>query len=202
MRFPFDLALLVICCLALPSCVVAQRKIAGTESRLKVETWLHGQKGDLEQSLAPVSLKIPIVDFVKIPSAFGKPSWRTASGGRYIMGYFGNTKTPVGTSYSLSVFGCERPAPVLDEAYSVMEPGLPGDLDESPRTWATVQVPALGRTLRYQFTNMAFGDINDTWQTEPFTVTTPDGKTGSYQASIECENAEVAALMFSKLRVR
>ena len=118
------------------------------------------------------------------------------------MAYFGNAKTLVGTSYSLSVLGCEKPAPVLDQACSVMEPGLPGKSDESPRTWATVQVPALGRTLRHQFTNMAFGDANDTWQTELFTIASADGKTGSYQASIECENTEVSALMFSKLQVR
>ena len=108
-------------------------------------------------------MKTPIVDFAKIPTAFGKPFWRTGSGGQYIMAYFGNAKTLVGTSCSWSVFGCEKPAPVLDQACSVMEPGLPSKSDESPRTWATVQVPALGRTLRYQFTNMAFGDANDIW---------------------------------------
>jgi hypothetical protein len=156
----------------------------------------------MEASKKPVSLKIPLVDFGDMPAAFGKPKWSTAPGGQYQVGYYEDTKTPAGECYSLSVFDCEKPAPVLVDACSVLEPAGPGELGEYPRTWAGVEVPGLKRSLRYQFTTMAFGDTNDTWETEPFTVTTPDGKTGSYQATAECENAEVAARLFSKLRVR
>lgn len=194
--------LIATSCLLFSACAVSDPKVAGTDSRLKVKEWTGDQYQGLEDSGEAASLKIPLVDFGKMPAAFGKPSWRTAPGGQYVLGYFENAKTPVGESYSLSVFGCAKPAPVLVEACSVLEPGQPGKLDESPRTWSTVQVPGLNRSLRYQFTTMAFGDTDDTWETEPFNVTTPDGKTGSYQATIECENAEVAAKMFSKLRVR
>jgi hypothetical protein len=189
-------------CLLVSACAVSNPKIAGSDSRLKVKEWTGDQFQDMEDSSEPASLKIPLVDFGKMPAAFGKPSWRTSPRGPYVLGYFENAKTPAGESYSLSVFGCVKPAPVLVDACSVLEPGQPGKLDESRRTWSTVQVPGLNRSLRYQFTTMSFGDTDDTWETEPFTVTTPDGKTGSYQAIIECENAEVAARMFSKLQVR
>lgn len=189
-------------CLLVSACTVSNPKPVGSDSRLKVEEWTGDQFKNLEDSSAPPALNIPLVDFGKMSAAFGKPSWRTSPDGQYIISYFDNAKTPVGLSYSLSVFGCAKPAPMLVDACSVIEPGLPGKTDESPRTWSTVQVPGLNRSLRYQFTTMAFGDSDDTWETEPFTVTTPDGKTGSYQATIECENAAVAASMFAKLRVR
>ncbi len=189
-------------CLLVSACAVSKPKVTGSDSRVKVEQWIGDQRRDLEESREPISSKIPLVDFGNMPAAFGKPKWRTAPGGQYRVGHYENTKTPAGECYGLSVFGCEKPAPILGDACSVLEPGLPGKLDESPRTWAGVEVLGLKRGLRYQFTTMAFGDTNDTWETEPFTVTTPDGKTGSYQATAECENAEVAGRLFSKLRVR
>jgi hypothetical protein len=191
-----------ISCLLLSACAVSKPKVAGSDSRLKVEQWIGDQRRDLQESREPTSSKIPLVDFAKMPAAFGKPKWSTSPGGSYEVGYYQDTKTPAGESYSLSVFGCEKPAPVLVDACSVLEPAGPGELGEYPRTWSTIQVPGLNRSLRYQFSTMAFGDTNDTWETEPFTITTPDGKTGSYQASVECENAEVAARLFSKLRVQ
>jgi hypothetical protein len=194
--------LTAISCLLVSACAVSKPKVAGSDSRVKVEQWIGSQNAGMQASKKPVSLKIPIVDFGDMPAAFGKPKWSTAPGGQYEVGYDENVKTPAGECYSISVFGCEKPAPVLGDACSVFEPGLPGKLDESPRSWAGVEVPGLNRNLRYQLTTAAFGDSNDTWQTEPFTVTTPDGKTGSYQATAECENAKVAATLFSKLRVR
>jgi hypothetical protein len=194
--------LTAVSCLLVSACAVSKPKVAGSDSRVKVEQWIGSQNNGMEASKKPVSLKIPLVDFGDMPAAFGKPKWSTAPGGQYQVGYYEDTKTPAGDCYSLSVFGCEKPAPVLGDACSVLEPGLPGKLDESPRTWAGVEVPGLKRSLRYQFTTAAFGDTNDTWETEPFTVTTPDGKTGSYQATAECENAQVAGTLFSKLRVR
>ncbi len=194
--------LIATTCLLVSACAVSKLKVTGSDSRVKVVQWIGSQRAELEDSKMPASLKIPAVDFGGMPSAFGKPKWSTAPGGQYEVGYFEDTKTSAGECYSLAVFGCAKPAPVLVDACSVLEPGLPGKTDESPRTWSTVQVPGLDRSLRYQFTTAAFGDINDSWETEPFTVTTSDGKSGSYQATIECENAEVAAKMFSKLRVR
>ena len=192
----------VISCLLVTACAVSKPKVTGSDSRVKVEQWIGSQRAGMETSRIPASLRIPLVDFGGMPATFGKPKWSVAPGGQYKVGYYESTKTPAGDCYSLSVFGCSKPAPILVEASSVQEPGLPGKTDESPRSWSTVQVPGLKRNLRYQFTTSAFGDSDDTWQTEPFAVTTPDGKTGSYQATIECENAEVAARMFSKLRVR
>lgn len=75
-------------------------------------------------------------------------------------------------------------------------------MDETPRKWFTVEVPGLKRTLRYYFATMAFGDTDDVWETEPFSVMGPDGTTGFYQARVECHGDQVAQAMFSKLRVR
>lgn len=191
-----------VSCLLVSGCAASKPKVAGSDSRVKVGQWIGDQRRDLAESRGPTPSKIPLVDFAKMPTAFGKPKWNTSPDGSYEVGYYQDTKTPAGECYGLSVFGCEKPAPLLDDACSVLEPGMPGKLDESARTWSTIEVPGLNRSLRYQFTTAAFGDTNDSWETEPFTVTTPDGKTGSYQATAECENAEVAARLFSKLRVR
>jgi hypothetical protein len=122
--------------------------------------------------------------------------------GQYQVSHDRTTRLGQGECYGLSVFGTTAPGPELNEAPSVLEPGLPGKLDESPRTWSTVQVPGLNRDLRYHFGAAAFGDIQSSWKSEPFTVATPDGRTGFYQATVECEDEAVAAAMFSRLTVR
>jgi hypothetical protein len=198
-RFPFAIGL---SCLLLSGCGVSKPKAPGAESRVKVEQWLKPERNGLEEVKNSDSVQIPLVEFGGLSRSFGQPKWSTGPHGQYQSSHGNEVKLPEGECYGLYVFGTPAPAPVLNEAPSVLEPGRPGELDESPRTWSTVQVPGLNRSLRYHFATSAFGDTDNTWESEPFTVTTPDGKTGSYQATVECETADVAKTMFSKLRVR
>lgn len=198
-RYPFAIAL---CGLLLAGCGASAPKTPGAESRVKVEQWLKPERNGLEEVENSDSVQIPLVEFGRLSSAFGKSKWSAGPHGQYQSSHGNTVKLPEGECYGLYVFGTPAPAPLLNEAPSVLEPGRPGELDESPRTWSAVQAPGLNRSLRYHFATSAFGDTDNTWESEPFTVTTPDGKTGSYQATVECETADVAKKMFSKLRVR
>jgi hypothetical protein len=45
------------------------------------------------------------------------------------------------------------------------------------------------------------GDVNDTWESEPFSCTDENGRTGFYQVSVEAmEETEVKALL-ARLRL-
>ena len=188
--------------LLLASCGVTTPKVAGSDSRVKLEQWLKSEQEGIEETDKLIDLQIPLVDFGKLPPAFGKQHWSAGTKGQYLTGYGKTAKIAGGECYQVTVFGTPATAPVLVDAPSVLEPGRPGEMDESPRKWFTVEAPGLKRSIRYSFSTMAFGDTNDMWESEPFTITTPDGKTGSYQVSIECETAAVAEAMFAKLRIK
>jgi hypothetical protein len=189
-------------CLILSSCGVGTSKIAGSDSRIRLEQWLKSERDGIEETDKPVTLQIPLVDLGKLPAAFGKQRWSAGTRGQYSTSYGGTARIAGGECYHVSVFGTPAAAPILGDAPSVFEPGLPGKLDESPRKWSTVHVPALNRTIRYSLGNTAFGDTSDTWQTESFTITGPDGRSGSYLARVEADSAEVAQAMFSKVRMK
>ena len=184
------------------SCGVTTPKVAGSDSRVKLEEWRTSQQNGIEETDKLIGLKIPLVDFGKLPAAFGKQRWSAGTGGQYSTSYGKIAKIAGGECYQASIFGTPIAAPVLVDAPSVLEPGLPGEMDENPRKWFTVEVPGLKRTLRYYFATMAFGDTDDVWETEPFSVTGPNGTTGYYQARVECHGDRVAQAMFAKLRVR
>ncbi|MES2439161.1 MAG: hypothetical protein V4584_08835 [Verrucomicrobiota bacterium] len=188
--------------LFLASCGVTTPKVAGADSRVKLEQWLKAERVGIEETDKLIGLQIPLVDFGKLPATFGKQRWSAGTRGQYSTSYDKTAKIAGGECYHVSLFGTPAAAPVLVDAPSVLEPGRPGEMDESPRKWSSVHVPGLNRSIRYYFSTMAFGDTDDTWETEPFTITGPDGKTGSYQARIECETSGVAEAMFAKLRVR
>lgn len=192
---------LVLAGLLVSACGVSTPATPGSDSRAKVEQWLEREHSGLTESGKPSNLQIPLVEFGGLSAAFGKATWSSGPRGQYEVSHDETTRLAQGECYGLSVFGTAAPGPVLKEAPSALEPGRPGELDESPRTWSTVQVRGLNRSLRYHLGASAFGDANSTWKSEPFTVVTPDGRTGSYQATVECENAAVAAAMFSKLTV-
>ncbi len=184
------------------SCGVTHPKSAGSDSRVKLEQWRLAAREGMEETDKLVGLKIPLVDFGKLPAAFGKPHWSAGPRGQYRSSYGEIAKIADGECYQVSILGTPAAAPVLVDAPSVLEPGLPGEMDENPRKWFTVDVPGLNRTLRYYFATMAFGDTDDTWETEPFSVTSPDGVTGFYQARLEGHGDKVAEAMFAKLRVK
>ena len=188
--------------LFLASCGLTTPKVAGSDSRVKLEEWRQSAQNGIEETDKLIDLQIPLVDYGKLPAAFGKQRWSAGMKGQYRTSYGETAKIAGGECYSVGLLGTPTPAPVLVDAPSVLEPGLPGEMDESPRKWASVEVQGLKRTLRYYFATMAFGDSDDTWMSEPFSVTGLNGKTGSYQARVECSDSKVAEAMFSKLRVR
>jgi hypothetical protein len=188
-------------CLLINACGPSASKTPGSASRVQVEEWFKGCEG-IEESKAPKSLPIPLVEFGGLPASFNRTKWWTGSRGQYRVARFPENSKPEDDCEGLVVIGVPGPAPVIGDAPTVLEPGLPGELDESKRTWLLVEVPGLKRSLRYHFGALAFGDMPSSWKTEPFTITTPDGKTGSYQAIVESENEAVAEKMFSKLRIQ
>ena len=192
---------IAITILLISGCTVPGGRTSGTTSRLQVEQWLKASE-DIEESKAPKNSPIPLVEFGGLPSAYNQTAWWTGSKGQYRVSRFRKNSGPDDECEGLIVIGAPGPAPVIQDAPTVLEPGLPGETDEVKRTWFLVEIPGLKRSLRYHFGAMAFGDMPSSWQTEPFTITTPDGKTGSYQATVECEDKAVAEKMFSKLRVR
>ena len=190
-----------VSCLVLSACGVTKPKVAGADSRIQMEQWHKTGRGDTAETDKLIGLQIPLVDFGTLPASFGRTGWSAGRQGQYSCGYHKTARIAGGECYHVSVFGTPTPAPVLTDAPSVLEPGRPGEMDESPRKWSTVEVPGLKRSLRYYFATSAFGDVDDVWESEPFSVTGPDGKTGYYQARVECNDAKVAEAMFSKLRV-
>ncbi|MES2660346.1 MAG: hypothetical protein V4689_17110 [Verrucomicrobiota bacterium] len=191
-----------ISCMILSACGVSKPKVAGADSRVKLEQWNKAGRDGIEETDKLIGLQIPLVDFGPLPASFGKQRWSAGLKGQYSTSYGKTARIAGGECYHVSIFGTPSPAPVLVDAPSVLEPGRPGEMDETPRKWSTVEVPGLTRTLRYYFATMAFGDVDDVWETEPFSITGPDGKTGYYQARIECNDAKIAETMFSKLQVR
>lgn len=184
------------------SCGVTAPKPAGSDSRVKLEQWRKSAQDGIEETDKLIALQIPLVDFGQLPAAFGKQRWSAGTGGRYSTSYGKSAGIAGGECHHVSIFGTPAAAPVLVDAPSVLEPGRPGEMDETPRKWFTVEVPGLKRTLRYYFATMAFGDTDDVWETEPFSVTGADGITGFYQARVECHGDQVARAMFAKLRAR
>lgn len=187
--------------LLLAACSVAPSKVPGSDSRVKVEQWTKlAEQGNVE-SKKPAAFSIPELSISNAGSS-RKSEWRTGPEGRYQVDYWKFPKITGGQIHSVRILASPSPAPVLDDAPSVFAPWKDATTIEEKRKWEQVEVPGLKRNLRYYLQDYAFGDGNTAWKSEVFTVTAPDGSQGSYQVTVECDEAYYAKAQFAKLRLR
>ena len=187
--------------LLLAACSVAPSKVPGSASRVKVEQWTKLADQGTVDSKKPTAFPVPEL-LVSNAREARKSEWMTGPEGRYRVGFWRFPGTGMGQIHSVRILASPTPAPVLDDAPSVFAPSGPGTSGEEKRAWYTVEVPGLNRSLRYYLQDFAFGDCNTSWNSEIFTITAPDGRQGSYQVNVECEDADGAKAQFAKLRLR
>lgn len=150
----------------------------------------------------PQASKIPLVDFGKLPTKFGKAQWKSSPRGNYELSYPNEAGLAGDVIDGFNLIASPEPIGPLQQAPSMVLPMPDGKSHESAVQWRSVHVPALKRDLRYYPTGFAMGDTNDTWETEPFSCSDQTGRTGFYQVSIEAlEETEVIALL-SRLHLR
>jgi hypothetical protein len=150
-------------------------------------------------SKKPAVFSVPEL-FVSNARDARKSEWMSGPEGRYRVDYWNFPKITAGEIHSVGIIASPLPAPVLDDAPSVFAPWKEATMIEEKRKWEQVEVPGLKRNLRYYLQDFAFGDGNTAWKSEVFTAAAPDGRQGSYQVTVECEEAYYARAQFAKLR--
>lgn len=175
---------------------------SGENSRTQLHAWSEKAGVGLVESSAPQQSVIPLVDFGNLPSKFGKPSWKTGPNGNYELTYPNEAGLAGGVIDGFSLIGSPEAIAPLTQAPAMLLPLPDGKSKEIAVDWRSVEVPGLNREIRFYQTGHAMGDMNDTWESEPFSRTDAAGRTGFYQASVETlEESEVKALL-SRLRSR
>ena len=187
--------------LALVSCSMVAPEVPGSDSRVKAERWAKQAEEGIAESKMPTRFGIPALVITNAGPG-RKVLWKTGPGGRYEVDWWDFPKVDMGEIHNVSILASPTPAPVMVEAPSVICPAPAGMSGEEKRTWQQVEVPGLKRTLRYYLVDFAFGDTNTTWKSEIFEITAPDGRRGSYQVTVECDEAYYAKAQFAKLRLR
>lgn len=191
----------VVSSLLLVACSVGTTKVPGSASRVKAEEWKKiAQRGNVE-SAKPTTFSIPELA-ISNPKTSYKSSWMTGPEGRYQVNYWKFPETSTGKIHNVRIIASPTPAPVLDDAPSCFVPWKNASMLEVQREWEQVEVPGIHRSLRYYLQDFAFGDTNTTWNSEIFPITTPDGRQGSYQVTVECDEAYYAKAQFAKIRLR
>ncbi len=200
MKFP-----LVLLCVSMPffqnGCATktVAPQVKGTGSRELVEAWETEAMAGLDEADSPASAEVPIVMFKNPGKGFSKVSWSVGPAGNYrAMQWKGSS----GEKMSLRVDGTSGKGPELIDAPSVFTPAAPGESGEEPREWKTVHVPGLKRDLRYHLLDFSFGDTNEQWVSEIFTIISADGSVSSYQATVEVTDAVQVPGLFSKLGLK
>ena len=168
----------------------------GGDSRARVRAWAERAGAGLVETSGPVPLAIPRVDFGKLPAKFGKACWKAGPQGNYELSYPNEAGLAGGVIDGFSLIGSPEPIAPLKEAPAMVLPMPDGKSRVSAVVWRSVRVPGLQREIRFYPTGYAMGDMNDTWESEPFSCTDENGRTGFYQVSVEAmEEGEVRALL-------
>lgn len=184
------------------SCAPRAHSVPGAEERVRVKAWAEKAAAGLEEAAGPDAAGIAIVDFGNMPAKFGKARWSTGPAGNYSLSYPKEAGLAGDVIDHFALVGSAEPIAALALAPSLVLPMPDGRTSESAQKWSSVNVPGLGRELRFYSTAYAMGDMNDQWECEPFTVIDGKGRAGYYQMSVETmEKKEVAALL-SRLRLR
>lgn len=177
-------------------------KSPGGDSRAIVRAWSERAGDGLQETGVPQARVIPLVDFGKLPSKFGKAQWKSGPRGNYELSYPNEAGLAGDVIDGFSLSASPEPIAPLNQAPALVLPMPDGKSHEIAVPWRSVHAPALQRDIRYYPTGYAMGDTNDTWETEPFSCSDAQGRTGFYQVSIEAlEETEVKALL-SRLRLR
>ena len=185
------------------SCAPSAAKVKGSDSQALVIAWDKQAGLGVDDAKSPAGITIPIVIFKNLGAGFTQTNWATGKSGNYRMWQWKrNTNDRISESITLRVIGASGKGPILLDAPCVASPGPGGKSINEPREWKSIYVPGLDRELRYYLIDFAFGDTNDRWATEIFTIIGPDGAASSYQATVEATDSTQIPKLFSKLGVK
>lgn len=183
------LLIFAVATLAVSSC-------ANIDNRKAMTDWKLANTSGLEKTASLSGSAIPVLAIIDPGPGFKNPVVVQSPSGSYDIRQTG--RFPQG-NVEVGVIGSPLPAPQVNAPPTVLEPGPGGTLIEELRTWRTVSAPAIGKEIRYYLISKAQGGTEETWETEIFTHTSPDGKTGSYQAICAGAEEKSAPQYFAKI---
>ncbi|WP_411826778.1 hypothetical protein [Luteolibacter sp. AS25] len=193
-------------CIALFSCAGALPPVADDTATSKPSAeWAGSNQADGVETETADSAKLPIIAVLHSGEKFDKPAVYQSAKGTYGIFQKGELGDADMTEITLNIAGTPEGAPDQTEAPIASEPS-PGGSTKVQREWLKVYAPGLEKEIRYFFLTAAMGDTDDTWQTEIFSYTSPEGKEGSYRVSCEVatdgtDGEKHARRMFSKIGI-
>lgn len=136
----------------------------------------------------PAAVRVPILRSATLEQRWGKPKLLVAADGSYHLRYV----NPQRSFQALYIYGSPKsfapaagsPPPIAGETFDYTKHELVSV--QRPQEWKTLTIA--GKAVRYYVSQAETGADPVGLSTETFTLTAPDGRTGSYMLSADSDS--------------